>query len=277
MLRRNPNYERAASTEPLRRSSSRSARRRSTERRKRSKPAGADYVEQLDPGLAPSASARTARAKVDGSSTDRRARLARAGRQQLFEAPVPAVFSFIFNDEPRSVRRRRDCGEPSTSRSIDGPSLRSRELPPPGRPDRSVHPSRHAGVRGRADLPPRRPGPDRRPGGWRATRIGKHSSTRATRPTAPGTRRSCARTWRRSGSISRRASSRSAGCSAETRRTNRWDMALWGWAVDYADPFDYINNQFSRAAPGSEIRRWTADGGGAKRAGRLETTRLDRI
>jgi hypothetical protein len=27
-----------------------------------------------------------------------------------------------------------------------------------------------------------------------------------------------------------------------------WDLASWYWAVDYADPFDYINNQFAAGA-----------------------------
>ena len=25
----------------------------------------------------------------------------------------------------------------------------------------------------------------------------------------------------------------------------QWDIGSWGWLVDYADPFDYINNQFA--------------------------------
>jgi len=36
--------------------------------------------------------------------------------------------------------------------------------------------------------------------------------------------------------------------SREFRPGEPWDLALWNWFVDYADPFDYINTQFTAGA-----------------------------
>ncbi len=162
-------------------------------------------IEQVEAGEADYVgrdSARVARA-VAGDAVRRLAAALRAGqRGRASRAPAalhPARADALTTSSSTPTAARsptRGCAGPSTTRSIAARSPINTGIGAAGKADRPVHPAGDAGVRGRGDLPARRPRPRHGAPTRRRRERARASSTRATLPGAPATPRSCARTWR---------------------------------------------------------------------------------
>jgi peptide/nickel transport system substrate-binding protein len=271
VLRRNPNY---GGPRPQNLSEIQLAIGTSPEHGAEEVEAGrADYVE-LDPGLAPSAPLEELKQRL-AAEYGPESEVARAGHQQLFEEPVPAVFSFIFNvrrDPFAETRLRR-----AVNFAIDRRALA--EVPgvaPPGRPTDQYIPPGMPGFEDAQIYP--LGGPDL----ITARRLAGDKDRKAVLYTCntPDCTRHAEILRSNLDAIGIDLAVRQFPIGkmfAETRQTNRWDISLWGWAIDYADPFDYINNQFSVDAPrpggfsDPEMERRMAAAAELRGSARLET------
>jgi YVTN family beta-propeller protein len=173
---------------------------------------------------------------------------ARAGRQQLFTQPAPAVFSFVFNTRRgpfRDERLRR-----AVNYAIDRRALaQDTGLGGAGRPtDQYIPP----GFPGFEDVPIY---PLGGPDVAAARRLAGDLKRNAVLYTcdSPG----CIR----NGQILR-SNLRAIGIHLEVRQfpedemfrrefrpDEPWDIGLYGWVADYGDPYNYINDQFAAGAP----------------------------
>ena len=176
-----------------------------------------------------------------------RSEAAEAGRQQLFTQPLPSVFSFIFNTRrgpflDASLRQ-------AVNYAIDRRALsRDVGLGPPGRPTDQYIPPGIPGYHDAAIYP--LGGPDLKS----ARRLAGEHKRHAVLYTCdtPGCTRN-AETLRSDLSaigitLDVRQFSLQEMFTREFQRDEPWDIGTWGWIVDYADPFNYINSQFAGGA-----------------------------
>jgi YVTN family beta-propeller protein len=204
----------------------------------------ADYVD-LHPELARGVTPNTER-RLQGLYGPQ-SEAARAGRQQLFAQPLPTVFSFAFNTRRgpfvdarmrRAVNYAIDREELARDPGFGAPGRPADQYIPPGLPgfhDATIYPL------GGPDVAMAR----RLSGGQ------EHRAILYTCDT-PGCTRNAEILRTNLRAIGITLDVRQFPIDTMFRREFRpgepWDIGMWGWAVDYADPFDYINNQFATGA-----------------------------
>ena len=175
---------------------------------------------------------------------------AQAGHQRLFTQDLAALDAFVFNTQSgpfADPRLRR-----AVNYAINRPELsKDTAAGHVGSADRPVHPARDPGVRGRRDLSPGRPRPRRRA----TARGGRAPPRRALHVRRTG----CIR----NGQILQ-SNLEAIGIDLEVRRFANtenyfrtiserppaWDIAFFGWILDYSDPFDFINSLYGPDAIG---------------------------
>lgn len=239
VLRRNPNY---GGQRPQRLSEIRYSIGSSLERGAQEVAAGrADYVDLHLP-LSPDVAVETKRRLTARYGPNSEA--ASAGRQQVFTQSLPTVNSFVFNALRGpfvDVRLRRAVNYAIDRRAlaqdigIGEPGRPTDQYIPPGMPgfdDAAVYPL------GEPDVA-------------RARKLARGVDRRAVLYTCntPG----CARDAQ-----ILRSNLAAIGIQIEIRqfpfgemfdRIGRpgepWDLTFWGWGVDFADPFNFINDQFA--------------------------------
>jgi peptide/nickel transport system substrate-binding protein len=172
---------------------------------------------------------------------------ARAGRQQLFTEPNPSVFSFVLNTRRgpfRDVRLRRarnyaiDRRALAVDTGVSGPGRPTDQYIPPGFPgfeDAPIYPLGGPQVA-------------------TARRLAGDLKRKAMLYTCdePG----CARN-----AEILRSNLRAIGIDLEVRQYpldemfrrefragEPWDIGMYGWEVDYGDPYNFINTQFAAGA-----------------------------
>ena len=172
---------------------------------------------------------------------------ARAGRQQLFTEPNPSVFSFVLNTRRgpfRDVRLRRalnyaiDRRALAVDTGVSGPGRPTDQYIPPGFPgfeDAPIYPLGGPQVA-------------------TARRLAGDLKRKAVLYTCdePG----CARN-----AEILRSNLRAIGIDLEVRQYpldemfrrefragEPWDIGMYGWEVDYGDPYNFINTQFAAGA-----------------------------
>jgi len=176
-----------------------------------------------------------------------RSEAAEAGRQQLFTQPDPSVFSFVFNTRRgpfRDVRLRRavnyaiDRSALAPDTGVDEPGRPTDQYIPPGFPGFEDAPIYPLG------------GPDVA----RARRLAGDVKRNAVLYTcdSPGCTRNAEILRSNLRSIGIQLDVRQFPLDEMFRRERRagepWDIAMWGWVVDYADPYNFINDQFAAGA-----------------------------
>jgi peptide/nickel transport system substrate-binding protein len=242
VLRRNPNYE---GPRPHALAEIRFEIGNSPERAVEEIEAGrADYV-GLDPESGTPVTAGTIRDLEERYGP--RSEAAEAGRQQFFAQPVPFVSSFVFNTRRgpfRDARLRRAVNYAIDRRALaeeppQGPAGRPTDqyIPPgiPGFEDASIYPL------GEPDVAI-------------ARRLAGYEKRDATLYTCDEL--SCIRN---AGIL--RSNLGAIGIHLEVRQFplgemfdrefrpgEPWDIGFWGWVVDYADPYNFVNSQFAAAA-----------------------------
>lgn len=242
VLRRNPNYR---GPRPQRLAEIRYSFGTTLERGVKEVEAGrADYVDLYLP-LSPDVTPKTRRRLMARYGPDSEA--ARAGHQQVFTQTRPGVFSFAFNTRRgpfADARLRR-----AVNYAIDRRALaREVGIGVPGRPTDQYLPPGIPGFKDAAIYP-----------------LGEPDRTAARRLTRGVHRRATLYTCSTPGCVRNaqilRSNLAAIGIDLEVRqfplgemfdRIRRpgepWDVTFWGWAVDYADPFDFINAQFGPEA-----------------------------
>lgn len=242
VLRRNPNYK---GQRPHRLAAIEYTIGTSVEHAVREVEAGrADYVE-LYPVLAAKVAAKTAERLT--ARYGRNSKAARAGRQQLFTQPTAVVMSFVFNTTRGPFR-----------------DTRLRQAVNYAMDRRALSEDTNFGQRGRPTdqyLPPGMPGfedaaiyPLGEPDVATARRVAGGTHRRAVLYTCntPGCTRNAQRLRANLAAIGIRLEIRQFPIGEMFERIQRpgepWDVTSWGWAVDYPDPFDFINTQFAAGA-----------------------------
>jgi ABC-type oligopeptide transport system substrate-binding subunit len=242
VLRRNPNY---GGQRPQGLSEIRYSIGTSLERGVQEVEAGrADYVDLHEP-LARDVALKTQRRLSARYGPHSRA--ANAGRQQLFTQPLPTLNSFAFNTVRRpfaDARLRR-----AVNYAIDRRRLaRDWGIGEPGRPTDQYIPPGVPGFEDAAIYPLGEPDVAR------ARRLADGIHRRAVLYTCntPGCTRGAQILRSNLAAIGIRLEIRQFPFGEMFYRTRRrgepWDMMLWGWGVDYADPFNFINDQFAARA-----------------------------
>jgi YVTN family beta-propeller protein len=208
----------------------------------------ADYVE-LNTELQDTVSDQTERRLVVEYGP--RSEAASAGRQQLFTQPTANLFSFALNTLRGpfvDARLRR-----AVNFAIDRPALAEVEVPgvaPPGRPtDQYIPP----GIPGFHDVPIY---PLGGPDVTTARRLAGDVERHATLYTCntPGCTRQAEILRSNLRAIGIELDVRQFSIGEMFERVLRptqpepWDIVLWGWILDYPNPFDFINTQFATGA-----------------------------
>ena len=170
---------------------------------------------------------------------------ARAGRQQLFTEPLPVVLSYIFNST------RGPFADPRLRRAVNY-AIDRRALaaspglgPPEARPTDQYIPPGMPGFEDATIYPLGAPDP------VTARRLAGDVKRHAVLYTCdtPGCTRNGETLRKNLRVIGIELDVRSFPIGEMFRRqfqpNPQWDIGSWGWLVDYADPFDYINNQFA--------------------------------
>lgn len=243
VLRRNPNY---GGRRPHRLAEIRYSYGTSLERGVKEVEAGrADYVDLYLP-LAADVTPKTRRRLAARYGPDSEA--ARAGRQQVFTQPAPSVFSFAFNTRraPFADSRLRRA----VNYAIDRRALaQDVGIGVPGRPTDQYLPPGMPGFEDAAIYPLGEPD---RAAARRLTR-GVHRRATLYTCNTPGCVRNGQTLRSNLGVIGIDLEVRQFPVGDMFERIRRpgepWDVTFWGWGVDYADPFDFINAQFG---PGTE-------------------------
>jgi YVTN family beta-propeller protein len=221
----------------------------------------ADYIELTDAAsLETEGAGRAVGARLDAQYGPQ-SEAARAGNQQFYTQPTPAVFSFAFN----TVRGPfADVGlRRAVNYAIDRRALAEETgVGPPGRPTDQYIPPGIPGFEDALIYP--LGGPDLAEA-RRLARDVERSAVLYTCSTASCTRQAQIL----------RSNLSAIGIELEVRQFpiaemfrqimqpgGNWDVALWGWIVDYSDPYDFINTQFAAGAdhPGGfhdpTVERW---------------------